>query len=377
MNILHIIPSYKPAYVYGGPIYSSSALCEQLVADGHKVTVITTTANGKDELNVPTGVVQQVDGVDTVYFKRYTKDHTHFTPGLIWFLFRNIKKYDAVHIHSWWNLVSIFTLLVCFVRRVRPVVSPRGMLSDYVVQTNHNFQKKVIQGVIGNPLLSKVKFHATSFAEVNEIKKLYPSSEVAEIFNFVNVPELTDIEKNGGSQEELKLLFLSRVDPKKGLELLFEGLSKVAFPYRLTIAGPYKDEYKQQLEQLTHKLGIAGRITWAGPVYGDAKFKLLREHDLMALTSYNENFANIVIESLGMGTPVLISNMVGLSTYISDNDLGWVCTIDPENIKDTLNKVYGERGRLPAMSAAAPVLMKRDFDSKVLVNKYIELYKSK
>ncbi|HJT74378.1 MAG TPA: glycosyltransferase, partial [Chitinophaga sp.] len=173
------------------------------------------------------------------------------------------------------------------------------------------------------------------------------------------------------------LLFLSRVDPKKGLELLFEGLSKVAFPYRLTIAGPYKDEYKQQLEQLTHKLGIAGRITWAGPVYGDAKFKLLREHDLMALTSYNENFANIVIESLGMGTPVLISNMVGLSTYISDNDLGWVCTIDPENIKDTLNKVYGERGRLPAMSAAAPVLMKRDFDSKVLVNKYIELYKSK
>ncbi|HJT75266.1 MAG TPA: glycosyltransferase, partial [Chitinophaga sp.] len=208
MNILHIIPSYKPAYVYGGPIYSSSALCEQLVADGHKVTVITTTANGKDELNVPTGVVQQVDGVDTVYFKRYTKDHTHFTPGLIWFLFRNIKKYDAVHIHSWWNLVSIFTLLVCFVRRVRPVVSPRGMLSDYVVQTNHNFQKKVIQGVVGNPLLSKVKFHATSFAEVNEIKKLYPSSEVAEIFNFVNVPELTDIEKNGGSQEELRLLFL-------------------------------------------------------------------------------------------------------------------------------------------------------------------------
>ncbi|MVT11724.1 XrtY-associated glycosyltransferase XYAG1 [Chitinophaga tropicalis] len=377
MNILHIIPSYKPAYVYGGPIYSSSALCEQLVADGHKVTVITTTANGKDELNVPTGVVQQVDGVDTVYFKRYTKDHTHFTPGLIWFLFRNIKKYDAVHIHSWWNLVSIFTLLVCFVRRVRPVVSPRGMLSDYVIQTNHNFQKKVIQGVVGNPLLSKVKFHATSFAEVNEIKKLYPSSQVAEIFNFVNVPELTDIGKNGGSQEELRLLFLSRVDPKKGLELLFEGLSKVAFPYRLTIAGPYKDEYKQQLEQLTHTLGIAGRITWAGPVYGDAKFKLLREHDLMALTSYNENFANIVIESLGMGTPVLISNMVGLSRYISDNDLGWVCTIDPENIKDTLNKVYSERGRLPAMSAAAPVLMKRDFDSKVLVNKYIELYKSK
>lgn len=377
MNILHVIPSYKPAFVYGGPIYSSSALCEQLVADGHKVTVITTTANGKEELNVPRGVVQKVDGVDTVYFKRYTKDNTYFTPGLIWFLYKNVKKYDAVHLHSWWNLISIFTLLVCFVRRVRPVVSPRGMLSDYIINTNHSFQKKIIQGVIGNPLLSKVKFHATSFAEVKEIKKLYPASQVEEIFNFVNVPELADTTKNGGAQEAIKLIFLSRVDPKKGLELLFEGLSRVSFPYSLTIAGPYKEEYRKQLERLADKLKIAAHINWVGPVYGEAKFRLLREHDVMALTSHNENFANIVIESLGMGTPVLISNMVGLSTYVAENNLGWICGVDSESIQDTLNRLYRERGRLPEMSAIAPVLMRRDFDSKALVDKYVELYKSK
>lgn len=375
MNILHVIPSYKPAYVYGGPIYSSSALCEQLVAEGHKVTVVTTTANGKEELNVQDGVVQQVDGVDTIYFKRLTKDHTHFSPGLIRYLYRNIRKYDAVHIHSWWNLVSIFTLLVCYVRKVRPVLSPRGMLSDYILETNHNFQKKIIQKVVGDPLLSKVKFHATSLAEVHEIKKMYPASQVAEIFNFVTVPDGPVAPKT--VQQKIRFVFLSRIDPKKGLELLFKGLSMVSFPYELTIAGPYKDDYLEQLKALTHEYGIEPHITWVGPVYGDAKFRLLREHDVMVLTSYNENFANIVIESLAMGTPVLISNMVGLSTYISDNQLGWISGIDPENIKEVLEQVYAERDRLPAMSAAAPALMQRDFDRSRLVNKYIELYKSK
>lgn len=375
MNILHVIPSYKPAYVYGGPIYSSSALCEQLVAEGHKVTVVTTTANGKEELNVPDGVVQQVDGVDTLYFKRLTKDHTHFSPGLISYLYKNIKKYDAVHIHSWWNLVSIFTLLVCYVRKVRPVVSPRGMLSDYIMETNHNFQKKIIQKVVGNPLLSRVKFHATSLAEVHEIKKIYPASQVAEIFNFVTVPAGPVAAKT--VQQKIRFVFLSRIDPKKGLELLFKGLSMVTFPYELTIAGPYKEEYLEQLKALTREYGIEAHITWVGPVYGDAKFKLLRDHDVMVLTSYNENFANIVIESLAMGTPVLISNMVGLSTYISDNKLGWISGIDPVNIKETLEQVYAEKGKLPEMSAAAPALMQRDFDRNRLVNKYIELYKSK
>ncbi|SHM79506.1 XrtY-associated glycosyltransferase XYAG1 [Chitinophaga sp. CF418] len=375
MNILHVIPSYKPAYVYGGPIYSSSALCEQLVAEGHKVTVVTTTANGKEELNVQDGVVQQVDGVDTIYFKRLTKDHTHFSPGLISYLYRNIRKYDAVHIHSWWNLVSIFTLLVCYVRRVRPVVSPRGMLSDYILETNHNFQKKIIQKVVGDPLLSKVKFHATSLAEVHEIKKMYPASQVAEIFNFVTVPGGPVAPKT--VQQKIRFVFLSRIDPKKGLELLFKGLSMVTFPYELTIAGPYKEDYLEQLKALTREYGIEQHITWVGPVYGDAKFKLLRDHDVMVLTSYNENFANIVIESLAMGTPVLISNMVGLSTYISDNELGWISGIDPENIKEILEQVYAEKDRLPAMSAAAPALMQRDFDRSRLVNKYIELYKSK
>ena len=70
MKIAHIVPSYKPAYTYGGTISSISKLCESLVSNGLDITVLTTTANGKEELNVEPGTKQIVDGVAVIYFKR-------------------------------------------------------------------------------------------------------------------------------------------------------------------------------------------------------------------------------------------------------------------------------------------------------------------
>jgi glycogen synthase len=63
MNLLFITPYYKPAYVYGGPVVSNSALCEALARRGVNVTVLTTNAGGKDDLEGPTGELISRDGV--------------------------------------------------------------------------------------------------------------------------------------------------------------------------------------------------------------------------------------------------------------------------------------------------------------------------
>ena len=82
MTILQIVPSYKPAFVYGGPIYSISALCEAQAALGHTVSVFTTNANGGSNLDVPLGIVQSVNNINVTYFPRITGDHTHISPKL-------------------------------------------------------------------------------------------------------------------------------------------------------------------------------------------------------------------------------------------------------------------------------------------------------
>lgn len=153
MNILFITPSYKPAYIYGGTIVVVAMLAEELVKLGHQVTVLTTTANGSKELTVISGKETLVDGVKVIYFKRNTGDHTHVSFDLWKFLWREIKYFDAVHIHSWWNLLVIGAAWVCKQKGVIPLLSPHGMFSNYILDTNNANKKRWLQKLIGKKLL--------------------------------------------------------------------------------------------------------------------------------------------------------------------------------------------------------------------------------
>jgi glycosyltransferase involved in cell wall biosynthesis len=371
MKVLHITASYKPAYIYGGPIMSVSQLCENLQSNGDEVTVYTTTANGSEELNVPAGKEQNVNGVRVFYFKRLTKDHSHFSPELLKTLWNKHRSYDVIHVHSWWNLVSILSVLVCWLRGRKVIVSPRGMLSDYTYQTNHSLMKKIIHGTIGNFLLKRVKFHATSEDEKRELKKMFPSASVTVIPNFVKLSDHTFTKKQN---DLFKLIFLSRIDPKKGLELLFDSLKDTRINYRLYIAGTGENEYVEKLKNNVNNSPLAGNIEWMGNVQGEEKFRLLNECDLLILPSYNENFANVVIESLSVGTPVLISENVGLADYVEENDFGWICTTDPKSISGKIMQAYTDTDKRNQISETAPKKIRQDYSGNLLVSSYIELY---
>lgn len=375
MKCLHVIPWYFPSFVYGGPIYSSAALCRVLVNTGNDVTVITTTANGKVELDVEVGVPHLIEGVNVIYFKRLTKDNTHFSPDLLSYLWKNASKFDCIHIHSLWNFVSVFSLSICALKNIVPVVSPRGMLSDYVINTNHPFQKRMLHYFLGKRILSKAKFHATSTSELKEIKKVFPESNVSVIPNILIEVDEVNIENISKTDDNVtKIIFLSRIDPKKGIELLLKGLSGVDWPYHLTVIGSGSPEYLEILKRCSAKLNIEDKVTWAGPVYGNGKYTLLAQHDLMALTSYNENFGNVILEALACGTPVLISDKVGLSDYVSENELGWICTTNHMAITLALNKFHIEREKQKNIRSIAPLKIREDFSAKNLAKRYLKMY---
>src|SRR5690606_32929737 len=125
-------------------------------------------------------------------------------------------------------------------------------------------------------------------------------------------------------QEPFRLLFLSRIEEKKGLDTLFDALSRCSIHWELAIAGDGQPGYLEQLKSQTSTLGIDRHIRWLGHVGVDEKFEVIRQHDLLVLPSHDENFANVVVESLSVGTPVLISKQVGLADYVQSLNLGWV-----------------------------------------------------
>jgi glycosyltransferase involved in cell wall biosynthesis len=267
MKIIHVTPSYKPAFIYGGTISAIALLCEALTKSNQDVEVLTTTANGKKELHFQTAKAHTIDGVSITHFNRYTKDHTHFSPSLLWHILNTTKKNQEeliIHIHSWWNLTSLFSCLIAKYKNIPVVLSPRGMLSPYTLSNRNKLIKALIHLLIGKKLVSYCTIHATSEKERKDLLKIQNQANIAVIPNLVHFPPAVSISADSQSLSEGKfnLLFLSRIEEKKGLELLFNALHKSGFHWQLTIAGAGKEGYLKKLKLLALELKISDSIIW-------------------------------------------------------------------------------------------------------------------
>lgn len=372
MKILQVNASYKPAYIYGGPTMSVSKLSEELAKAGCGIEVFTTTANGTAELAVTPGESIDVDGVKVTYFKRLTRDHTHYSPELLKAVLKRVRDFDVVHIHAWWNLVSVLACRVAIKQGIPVVVSPRGTLSDYSFSKKNSLPKKLIHGFLGKSLLNKSFMHVTSDREKRAMEKLVGVKKIYNIPNFVDIPAEIRVPAHSDC-EHLKILFLSRVDEKKGLELLFHALRDISMSYRLTIAGDGDSEYISSLKSLAEHNGLTPYVDWIG-FQREHKFDVLREHDLLVLPSYDENFGNVVIESLAMGTAVLVSQNVGLADYVEQNELGWVCEQTVGSLALALNAAWGDGELREKIRDRAPAIIRSDFNEQALTGRYIDMY---
>jgi glycosyltransferase involved in cell wall biosynthesis len=371
MKILHIVPSYKPAYVYGGPIESVARLCEGLVAAGHTVHVFTTTANGPIELDVLPGKTVDVDGVQVTYFNRITKDPTHISPALWKHLYKEANHYDLIHIHSWWNILVMVAAKICLLKGAKVIIAPRGMLSNYIFNSGSSKAKKLMHNSFGRSLLKKCYFHATAEAEYRECKELIPGWEG---FIQPNIISLPNIPVQHQPNNVFTLIFLSRVHPKKGLDILFKAISLLNFDVVLKIAGDGDEVYIQNLKLIAANLNITAKLEWLGWKNRDDKFKELMQADLFVLVSLNENFANVVIESLHVGTAVFVSEGVALADFVAKQDAGWVSTLDADNIAEQLTKAKAQTAKLEHIRANGRQIIRDNFSEELLITNYVKSY---
>lgn len=123
------------------------------------------------------------------------------------------------------------------------------------------------------------------------------------------------------------LLFLGRIHPKKGVDLLIRAFAHHAGRdprLHLVIAGPDGVGWQRQLVALAHNLGIASRITWTGMLHGDRKWGALRAAELFCLPSHQENFGIAVTEALACGVPVLLGQPVNIAAAVEQAGAGIV-----------------------------------------------------
>ncbi|MBC7955551.1 MAG: glycosyltransferase [Cytophagales bacterium] len=124
-------------------------------------------------------------------------------------------------------------------------------------------------------------------------------------------------------------LFMSRLHPKKGGDLLIEAFAQIADSapeLHLVMAGPDGSGVRAELEALAERLGVAHRITWTGMLSGSAKWSALKAAEVFVLPSHQENFGIVVVEALAMGVPVLISDKVNIWREIVDGGAGFAAS---------------------------------------------------
>ncbi len=375
LRILHVIPAYKPAFCYGGTTFSVSRLAEKQAELGAEVWAFTTTANGAEDLQVPVGRPVEIEGVRVVYFRRWTGDHGHFCPSLWWALWRQGEYFEVVHVHSWWNWVVLGAMLVCRWRRFRTLFSPHGMLGAYTLRSRW---RRCFQHTIGRWLLSHARWHATSRFEYEELRTIALDAPLFCLPNVAPLPdgEICPTDKREGSPA--RLLFLSRIDPKKGLDFLLEVLAGLDthLDWEMTIAGDADAEYGRQIRALAFEKGLDRHLHWVGWTEGEAKWGLLAQSDLLVLPSRNENFAVVVLEALSVGTAVVLSDQVGLADYVQEHDLGWCAPLHVMAWRRVIKEALEDKAKLQRVRERAPAILREDFDGAAIVRQYLSAYQS-
>jgi glycosyltransferase involved in cell wall biosynthesis len=350
MKVLHVVPSFHPAYFYGGPIRSTFELCRNLAELGCEVRVLTTDANGlskvldvdkNEEVEVP-------EGFRVRYCPRRLRHSV--SPTLMRLLPTYMRWADVVHLTGVYNFPTLPTLWGGRSLNKAMIWSPRGALQRW--EGSSRIGLKAVWDFLWYHTTDRAELtmHVTSEHESRETLARFPKLRMAMIPNGVDVPaDLNRIERNG----ELRLLFIGRLDPKKGIEALLKACSLVdsAPPWRLAIAGWGAPEYVSQLKEQIHALGVKGRVQIMGEVLSEAKKRLFECSDVTLVPSYTENFAIVVAEALAHGVPVIASKGTPWSR-LEDMKCGLWVDNDPETLAAAIRSIstmplqdMGSRGR--------------------------------
>jgi glycosyltransferase involved in cell wall biosynthesis len=318
MVISIIIPSFYPAMVYGGTITASLNNARLLVQAGHKVHVSTTNTNKICRLNIPTNKFIEIE--KDLFVKYYNETIVDkFSLALIFNIWRDIRKADVVHLQAIFNSPIPFTLLYSRILNVPVLLSPHGVLGNWIMSQG-SILKKLWLKIFIKPFSNYVYWHATSNQEKDEILFHFPNAKVLTIPNAVNLEDFSKynniskssfLEKYAGVKEEPEKLIVSmgRLQSKKGFDILIHSFKKIIFKnpnFYLLIAGS-DDGEKNKLQSLIKNLGLVNRVFLIGDIQGQTKVDFLANADLFVLPSHNENFGMVYAESLAAGTPIVAS----------------------------------------------------------------------
>ena len=341
-DVLHVVPYMHPRA--GGPPVVVDRLCRRLTDRGWTSRVIST-----DTFSDP-GDRSWLEAYEghyplEVYPSRGPGSYS-YSRSLAAQLDRLVPQCRLVHLHTVWTYPTWAAMKACRRHGVPYVVMPHGMLDPYSLE--RKWLKKQLYGrLIEWPNLRRAK----AMIYTHDAERQLAESSIAGLPSGYIVPLGSDEPPQAGRNvlaEEFLcehphlrgravVTFLSRLHPKKGLDLLIPAFADLVTrrpSAHLVLVGPGEESYVQRLRQMVEQFSIAESVTFIGPLEGRAKWAALAASNVFVLPSFQENFAIVVVEAQRMGVPVVLSRRVNIWEDIVSGGGGVACDLNLQSISD-------------------------------------------
>ncbi|SDF12878.1 Glycosyltransferase involved in cell wall bisynthesis [Bacteroidales bacterium KHT7] len=253
---------------------------------------------------------------------------------------------DVVHINTIWLPQCAWAQLWAEQKGYKCALTVHGMLEPWIVNRNRwkkklgmiFFQRRQLQTALWQTV--------TAMEEREHVLQYYSSESIADAskLNIDVIPigiDSESIARKCASQKvdgEKYILFLSRIHPKKGIEILLDSLccvrEKIA-GYKVKIAGDGDSAYVEKLKNFCSENNLNNIVEFVGGIYGDDKWRLISNASVLVLPTYSENFGLVVAEAMSASIPVITTNTTPWQ-ILADTDSGWCVPVGVEHVADAL-----------------------------------------
>ncbi|MBD2666125.1 hypothetical protein B6N60_01808 [Richelia sinica FACHB-800] len=382
MKVLMVIPAL--GNVYGGTTKIVLELAEAVGKLGISVDIVATNANGLTQLDLPLHQWIIKDYYRVQYFPYLDVLDYKFSLSMSKWLFKNVPNYDIVHTNAIFSYPVLAAHWACQCHKVPYIATPHGMMEPWALAYKA-WKKKLYFTFLEKPSLQKANaLQMTASTEAMHIKSLGLKNPLVFVPNgihsadFLSLPN-PDIfyQQFPETRNQILIIFLGRIDPKKGLDLLAPAFAKAhkKFPEtHLIVAGPDNTGFLPTAENYFTEAGCRNAVTFTGMVTGDIKYAALAAANIYVAPSYSEGFSMSVLEGMAAGLPCVITTGCNFPEAAAA-EVASVVDINADDIADALIQLLQDTDEAKKMGDRAREFILENYTWDRVASKMVSLYK--
>jgi glycosyltransferase involved in cell wall biosynthesis len=386
MKILQIINYYYPSVEFGGPVQCAYNISKYMVKKGHEVTVYATDVSDRKPKGRLEKKFQVIDGTKVFFFPYVSRKYGWLVaPGLIRALRSTINDFDVVHLHEYRTFSNLFFYSYSNKREHVPyILSAHGEL-EYTYKQRP--EVRIVRSLYGKVFGQKLVKHANKLLALTELEYLQflrlgvEKERITVIPNAINPGDFLNLPPKGTFRQlfdlgkEKIVLFVGRLDERKGIDTLILAFSSLAQKESLKLVLAGQDfGYLAILKKLVSDLNLNNRVVFTGPLNRQAVIAAYNDASIVVYATHSEGFPLVPLEAGVIGKPIIVSNHPSMDFVRKGNFGLFVDYGNVSQLKETIETILNDAELAEELVKNGKRFVRENYSWEIIASKIEDAY---